>query len=186
MTKSLGIRIALGLLFLLYPVMVYVGLAFFDPRWLTTLLVVTAGARFLGGQFPRRMLLLWSGAALLAIFITFIDASEVGLLAYPILVNAVFLALFAWSYINPPSIIESIARKTDPDLPESGVRYTRKVTLVWCVFFLVNGLLSLYSLTQSREFWALYNGMISYILMALLMAAEWLVRQRVKTNNVST
>ncbi len=185
MTNNVGIRIALGLLFLLYPAMVYVGLAFFDPRWLTTLLLVTAAARLLGGNFPRKVLVLWAGAAVLAIAITFIDASDIGLLLYPILVNAVLLVLFAWSYFKPPSIIESIARKTEPDLSEDGVRYTRKVTLVWCAFFLGNGLFSLFTLTQSREFWALYNGMISYILMAVLMAAEWLIRQRVKANHVS-
>ncbi|MBU0537266.1 MAG: hypothetical protein KKF24_07685 [Gammaproteobacteria bacterium] len=89
MTKSLGIRIAIGLLFILYPFMVYVGLAFFDPRWLTTLLLVTAGARLLGGHFPRRMLLLWSGAALLAMIITLIDASDIGLWKFVYVVPSV-------------------------------------------------------------------------------------------------
>lgn len=183
MTKQLGIRICLALLFLLYPFMVYAGLAFFDPRWLILLLLASAGARLLGGKFPRRVMLLWPAAAIVAALITLFSATDTGLLLYPVLVNAVFLCLFMWSYLQPPSIIELIARKTDPDLPPSGVAYTRKVTLVWCVFFLLNGLISLFTLFQSRELWILYNGFISYILMGLLMGGEWLVRQGVKKRN---
>jgi uncharacterized membrane protein len=36
------------------------------------------------------------------------------------------------------------------------------------------------SLWASTEVWALYNGLIAYLLMALLFAGEWLVRQRVQ------
>ena len=185
MTKQLATRIGIALLFLLYPLMVYAGLAFFDPRWLILLLLASAGARLLGGNFPRRVLIVWAAAAVLAAAITLFSASETGLLLYPVLVNAVLLCLFLWSYLHPPSVIEIIARKADPDLPPSGVAYTRKVTLLWSGFFLFNGLISLYTLTLSRELWTLYNGLISYILMGLLMAGEWLVRQGVKKSNAS-
>ena len=36
------------------------------------------------------------------------------------------------------------------------------------------------ALWMSDRAWALYNGLIAYVLIGLLFGAEWLVRQRVK------
>ena len=51
----------------------------------------------------------------------------------------VMLAVFAVSLRFPPSAVERIARLSDPDLPPQGVAYTRRVTQVWCGFFVFNG-----------------------------------------------
>jgi uncharacterized membrane protein len=89
------------------------------------------------------------------------------------------LAGFAWSLVYPPTIIERIARITEPDLPAAGVRYTRAITLVWCGFFLCNGLAALYTaLYTSFEVWALYNGLIAYVLIGCLLGGELLYRHR--------
>ena len=77
-------------------------------------------------------------------------------------------------------MIEVFARIKEPELSEQAIAYTRKVTMVWVCFFLINGSISLYTLELSREVWVLYNGLISYVLMALIFAIEWVVRQRVK------
>jgi len=61
------------------------------------------------------------------------------------------------------------------------VRYTRKVTVVWCVFFVLNGGAAAYTATSSSDAtWALYNGLIAYVLMGCLMGTEWCVRQWVR------
>ncbi len=58
-------------------------------------------------------------------------------------------------------------------------RYTRRVTQVWCGFFVLNGGLALCTaLWASDAGWALYNGLVAYVLMGLLFAGEWLVRRR--------
>ena len=78
-------------------------------------------------------------------------------------------------------MIERLARLQEPDLPAAGVAYTRRVTQVWCGFFIVNGSVSLLTaLFASDAGWALYNGVISYALMGLLFVGEWLIRKRVK------
>ena len=78
------------------------------------------------------------------------------------------------------TMVERLARLTTPDLPEQGVRYTRKVTLVWCLFFIANGACSGWTIWQGDlALWSLYNGLISYLLMGALMGGEWLIRQRV-------
>ena len=100
---------------------------------------------------------------------------------YPVIVNGTFLGVFAWSLVSGMPVIERMARVTEPDLPDHAVPYARKVTVMWCLFFLLNGLVALYTaLWASFEVWAWYNGAFAYALMAALFAAEWLVRQRVR------
>jgi len=64
------------------------------------------------------------------------------------------------------------------------VAYTRRVTQVWCGFFVLNGSVALVTaLWASDATWALYNGLISYCLMGCLFAGEWLVRRKVKAGH---
>lgn len=100
---------------------------------------------------------------------------------YPVLVNVAMLAGFSYSLAFPPTAIERIARLSEPDLPPAAIAYTRRVTQVWCAFFIVNGGIAVITaLWASQAVWALYNGAISYVLMGLLFAGEYLVRMRFK------
>ena len=161
-----------------YPLLVYAALGRFEPRWLALLLVGLALLR----AATARQAFWWvaaAGAALLAALAFFANALA-PLKLYPVLVNAVMLVVFAASLRWPPSAVERIARLQHPDLPARGVAYTRKVTWTWCGFFIVNGGLALATaLWASERTWALYNGLIAYVLMGLLFAGEWLVRKRV-------
>jgi uncharacterized membrane protein len=69
----------------------------------------------------------------------------------------------------------------EPNLPDEVVPYTRRVTQLWCVFFIINAGISFYTACcMSLDMWTLYNGLIAYILMGLIFAVEWLVRQFVR------
>ncbi|MFY3265494.1 hypothetical protein ACOTE4_24645 [Achromobacter xylosoxidans] len=64
-----------------------------------------------------------------------------------------------------------------PTCPPAGVRYTRAVTRVWCGFFAINGTVAaMLAAWGPWSWWTAYNGAISYVLMGLLMGAEWLLR----------
>ncbi|WP_435929821.1 hypothetical protein [Dryocola sp. BD613] len=103
------------------------------------------------------------------------------LLWYPLVVNIVMLALFGASLFSRMSLIERLARWREGELSPAAVRYTRRVTQVWCGFFIVNGAVSLWTCLHGNvHLWTLWNGMLSYMLMGALFAGEWLVRQRVK------
>ncbi|CAM3809079.1 DNA gyrase subunit B [Rouxiella silvae] len=103
------------------------------------------------------------------------------LLYYPVAVNGLLLLLFGYSLIFPPPIVERLARLSQPELPPQAVQYTRRVTQVWCAFFIVNGAIALYTcLKGDIALWTLYNGGISYLLMGLLMGIEWIVRKRLQ------
>jgi len=164
---------------LAYPVVVYLALGHVSPRWIALLLVVLALAR---AWVTRESF--WLGAAALATLLA--GASLLGdfwgpLKLYPALVNGVMLGVFASSLWRGPSVVERLARLRETDFPPAAVAYTRRVTQVWCGFFVVNGLIAAATaLWASAAVWALYNGLLSYVAMGALMGGEWLVRRRVR------
>lgn len=162
-----------------YPLVVYWAMGRFEPRWLAVLLLALAVLRAVATR-QAVWLMAAAGAALLAALATAFNQA-LPLKLYPVLVNVVMLAVFATSLAFPPSAVERIARLTEPDLPPAGVAYTRRVTQVWCGFFVFNGLLALATaLWASNRVWAFYNGLIAYVLIGALFGGEWLVRRRVR------
>ncbi|MCP3140984.1 COG4648 family protein [Pyxidicoccus xibeiensis] len=171
-----------GLLTLAYPVLVYFGLGRFEPRWMALPLVGIAVLRALATR--EKVWLAAAGGAFVLAAATLFGNHALPLKLYPVLVNTLLLTVFATSLAFPPSVIERLARLREPALPPSGVAYTRKVTQVWCGFFVLNGGIALgTALWGSDATWALYNGLIAYGLMGLLFAGEWVVRQRVRASH---
>ncbi|MGY6269636.1 hypothetical protein ACXIUT_08095 [Achromobacter denitrificans] len=96
---------------------------------------------------------------------------------YPVMVNALMLAVFGASLAHGRPVVERLARLRQPDLPPAGQRYTRKVTQVWAAFFACNGsIAAALAAWAPWSWWTAYNGAISYVLMGMLMAGEWMLR----------
>ncbi len=178
--SSAAIRLTTALLWLatlLYPLAIYFGMSRFEPRWLALLLLSLALLRLLVTQ--EKVWIAAAGGAAVLVAASVLSNNGLPLKLYPVLVNAVMLTVFGLSLRYPPSVIERLARLQHPDLPEQGVFYTRRVTQVWCLFFVFNGSMALYTAVwASAATWALYNGLIAYLLMGLLFAAEWLLRPK--------
>ena len=162
-----------------YPLAVYYGLQHVSPRIMAAALAAIIGLRLLTDR-QRRFLPV--GLVLLVFSAVAIWRDDLTTLRlYPVLVNLVMLGLFSWTLLFPPSLIERLARLKEPDLPPSGVRYTRRVTQVWCGFFVLNGSIAAYTaLYSSLATWTLYNGLISYLLMGTLFGGEFLLRLRIR------
>jgi len=177
------VAIGLGFLLVLYPLLVYTGLQQFGPRVLACVLLLAALVKLVATIFARQplgnggWLLL---AATLAGGTTLLTGSVMGLKFYPVIVSVVLLVVFGLSLVRPPSMIERFARLQTPDLPIHAIAYTRKVTWVWCGFFMLNGAIACVSVFASDKIWALYNGLVSYVLIGLLLAGEYLIRLRVQ------
>lgn len=164
----------------LYPLVIWFGDGQVEPRWLAALLLLAAASRLPAMKVSSAARWSVAGALLLAAFAVWQNAL-LPLKLYPVLVNAAFLAAFAYSLASPPSMVERLARLTEPDLPPQAVAYTRVVTQVWCVFFAINGSIALgTALWASPAVWSLYTGVISYVLMGALFGGEYLVRLRFK------
>ena len=121
-----------------------------------------------------------AAAAALLCAVSMVQGGPAAMLYYPVAVNVLMLTLFALSLLAPHSAVELLARLRHPDLDEHGVRYTRRVTGAWCIFFILNATLALLTcLHGDLQVWALYNGVLAYILIGVMFAAEYLVRRRV-------
>ncbi len=166
---------------LMYPLAVYLLLGRFEPYGLALLLCVLA---LLRAGVRRDPFWLWVAlaTAALAAWAALANAA-LPLKLYPVLVNVGLLLAFGISLRHGPPLVERMARLREPDLPPIAVRYTRRVTEVWCGFFVFNGGMALVTaLWTSERIWALYNGLLSYVLIGVLFAGEWLVRQRVRAH----
>ncbi|WP_455427710.1 hypothetical protein [Dryocola sp. LX212] len=168
-----------------WPFAVWLALTFPHLRWLLPLLALLfvlrlAALRGKTGTLSRAA----QGLAGVAIILTLasVGLREARLLMwYPVVVNIVMFALFGGSLFSRMPLIERLARWRDGDLTPAAVHYTRQVTQVWCIFFVVNGAVALWTcLHDNLYIWTLWNGMLSYLLMGTLFAVEWLVRLRVK------
>lgn len=164
----------------LYPLIIWFGHGKIEPRWMAGLLLLTVAMRLSSLTIDR--VAKWT--VLLALMLVAYAVWSNALLPlklYPVLVNATLLTAFAYSLVFPPSMIERFARATEPNLPASAIGYTRRVTQVWCVFFVINGTIAFgTALWASEATWSLYTGVISYILMGFLFGIEYLFRLRFK------
>lgn len=178
-----GLIVTLGLV---YPVIVYYGLRVFSYQTigmglLALLLVRVVVAGKAASSRREQLITVVTIACVMVLF--YIDPA-IAVKAYPVIINLILALVFAYSLIMPPSAVERIARLTDPDLGEAGQRYTRKVTFVWLVFFMVNGIIAGFlALYGSIEQWTLYNGFIAYLMIGTLFGAELLVRRFVKNRH---
>jgi uncharacterized membrane protein len=174
------LKVAVVTLSICYPFMVYWGLQNYDAKLLLPLLLIILALRWLtgAGVAEHKVVVV---TLLGIVIIALVWGSQLSLKFYPVLMNLGFLTLFAGSLLTPTTIVERLARIKEPDLPPEAIVYTRKVTQIWSMFFLFNGIAAaITALWASDEVWMLYNGFIAYLLIGVLAGGEWLVRQRVK------
>lgn len=168
-------------LLVLYPIGVYFGVKHYEPRllglFLLMVLLLRAALSFDAIKNAQGLSPLLAGAVL-CFFITVFN-NVFFLKLYPVLMSCIFLVVFSWTLVFPPSMIERIARVKYSYFSERGLTYTKVVTVIWCFFFAVNAVISAITIFLDISVWAFYNGFISYILMGVLFFGEWLVRQKV-------
>ena len=75
----------------------------------------------------------------------------------------------------------------EPDLPPTAQSYCRKVTIVWTVWLIANTIIAaVLSLPEHDEAWALWTGLVAYLLMGALFAGEIVVRRIVRRRVAKT
>lgn len=168
-----------------YPLVVWRGLATGNPRTIAivmgALLLPAAILRLRSKSMPnsRGMLILpvvtFSCLAVGALL------NKTGyILMVPVAINLVFLSSFASTLrAGSQPMIERFARLQDPDLTPDKQAWCRLWTIIWCVFFVLNGGTSgLLGWLAPLEWWTIYTGLIGYILSGILMGSEWILRRR--------
>jgi len=130
---------------------------------------------------------IWNSALLLGLGgLCFIINSAIILKLYPLLINIVFLIIFGRTLFCPPNMIFRFALMQDKTIKGSLnekriAAYCRKVTYVWCGFFIINGSIAAWTVfSGSNKLWFIYNGGISYILMGAIFVVEFIIRKIVQ------
>jgi len=195
--KSIAGKIFFTALSVLYPVLVFCGLEFWglSPRRLSILLLALAFYQFLGftrnksdssdavSRANKIKSVALMGFMLICGGIAFFADSMLFLKFYPVLVNLSLLAFFGFTLWKKPSFAFRMANLGDKTLKNSPSRnfverYCDKVTLAWCVFFVCNACVACATVfVGSDRLWSLYNGLISYILIGVFFAVEFLIRK---------
>lgn len=165
-----------------YPLAVYYGLTRLSARGvgLLLLLLLVPGLLLKWRTARREDLLTVARVPLSVMALVGLGAllnDKRFVLALPVLINTVLLYTFASSLRATP-MIERFARMQEPQLTPAQVGYCRTVTLVWCGFFVLNASVSaLLALFAPVSTWALYTGLIAYVLIGVLGASEYVVRK---------
>ncbi|HEX4367166.1 MAG TPA: hypothetical protein VH023_10070 [Rhodopila sp.] len=176
--SALAVAVALA-----YPLLVWTGLAKIPPAAFVLLGILGIGIRIAATnrltRSPIEIIVLLFAAAAVAVLLTI--SPTIAARAYPVAISLATATVFALSLRQPPTIIERIARLTQPNLPAAAIVYTRGVTVVWIGFLLINAAISLWTaLWGTLNLWALWNGLLSYLAMGALFAGEYLIRPKTR------
>lgn len=181
---------ALGsVLSLAYPLLILLGLRVLRLPLVTvatTVLIVSALLYLVKRTFRERIPALVMGGSA---FLVLMTGDEALLRFSPALLSFLFSLLFLTSIHGGDCLIYSFTllmyREIDYASYNSNVRrYCKRLTVVWGVFLAFNGLCALYLVFQpSIDLWALYAGVVQYLLMGLLFTGEFVVRLFVDRRN---
>lgn len=175
------VKFLIALFFIAYPFIVYFGLNHFPPSFFGLMLMALLAFRYGVIKAAERALML----PILLLFLTYALAMVVldnarMVLYYPALVSFVMCAVFANSLRHEEPILLRLVKARGKFISSHTPGYLFWLTVLWSMFFLLNGLISLWSSTVSLHVWTLYNGLISYFIVAILGAGEWLFRRHYK------
>jgi uncharacterized membrane protein len=103
---------------------------------------------------------------------------QVAAKAYPVVISGGLAFLFGASLRRPPSLVERMA-ELGGETPSPAIRlYCRRVTMVWALWLTINTFIAAaLAIFGSLEAWALWTGLLSYLVMGLIFAAEFTLRR---------
>lgn len=162
-----------------YPFLVYWGLSKDLPNYLAYGAIFIGILRlFLAYQSTQSRLTMSITGAILILLgsLVLILGKAQFFLIYPIVTSLIFLYLFASSLQSDPCFIERIAARFEKNITPEKRHYMRAVTKIWCIFFIINALISFATIFISLQVWTFYNGFLSYVFIGLLFAGEFLYR----------
>lgn len=86
--------------------------------------------------------------------------------------------LFAKTVLQGPSLIERLVRLEYSEFPPGVSAYCRQLTMAWTALFAFNGLVcTALALTDNHRLWAIFNGVVVFLLMGGMVCAEYRVRR---------
>ena len=173
---SLVIRsAAMTLLFLAYPYLAYLGMqqgiVWFAPMLISGVYLNQA----IKARKQRVKLIKLGIAVVLITGAIFMQALTAKLL--PILIQLMLMHFFGRTLVQGPTLIERFVRMEFPEFPSGIIVYCRQLTWLWTGFFAFNAVIcATLAVWAPDAWWALYNGVIIFILIGVLMIGEYIWR----------
>lgn len=176
------IKVGVVILLFLYPFLIYFGLNYFKPAQLGLFFLVLFAIRLIVTKTKNKtarwqlIIAVMLGGTLASL--TWIFDSKEFLMWYPVGMSSIFFIIFTRSIFYPPSVIEQMGRMYNDNFTEAAEIYTRRVTMIWSVFFAINIVIASWTVLHGdMKIWTLYNGLISYFIVGILVGGEILVRK---------
>jgi len=179
--STLFVRVLFVACIAVYPFLVYFGIKHLPPSFFALALMVILALRF-GVLVPEErpillpILVVFLAYALLAAVLK----STAMLLYYPALVSYSLCLVFANSLRQEEPLLLRMIRARGMPISKHGPKYLYRLTGIWAGFFALNGSVAIWTSTQSIEVWTLYNGLISYFVVAALIGIEMIFRRYYK------
>ena len=124
-------------------------------------------------------------AIVLIVGLTQVD-SQVAAKAYPVVISGGLAFLFGASLRRPPSLVERMAELGGETLSPAIRLYCRRVTMVWALWLAINTFIAAaLAIFGSLEAWALWTGLLSYLVMGLIFAVEFTLRRFVRRRHAA-
>ena len=164
-----------------YPILIYFGIQTLPAGFFGLLLAVLVMLRIFTIRGGDRLVVLPLMALLLvySVAVAFFGSTR-SLLYYPVLVNVALCVAFSASLLSEDPLLLRFVRSRGVAMSEYAAPYLTRLTRLWASFFAISALVALWTTTASLEVWTVYNGFVSYLLVAALISAEWLYRRRYK------
>lgn len=178
------LSLLLASLGLLYPGLVYLALDRVPAGALALAALALVAARLgllaRGGPLAAVLIPPLALVAFATILLA-LTGAERAALTYPVLMSLGMASAFAWS-LRPghPCLVEHFAALSEPDPTPAARAYMRKVTVAWALVLSGNAALSGWTVLHGDPaLWALYNGLLSYLLLGGTAGIEYLIRRAI-------
>ena len=177
-----AIKVFLMALVITYPVFVFLALMVFHlPVSIVSLgmlIIAIAYFSFVSGDGKKNWTAIILGVVAIIVLVT---QSELVLRFYPVVMTAVFLVVFGVPLLKGKPIITRFAMMMDPAIathPGRGIleRCCKGLNIAWCVHIIISlGINIAICFGSTLEVWAIYNTVVSYVVIGLLVSLQFLV-----------
>ncbi|GGW84913.1 hypothetical protein [Alteromonas halophila] len=175
---SPGLSLLIVVLALAYPFLVYQFVDSVRPLWFACVLFLAFTLRFmlLGQARQRSDTLMFGVVTAFCLGVAMLNSQQL-LKFYPVLMSVGMGLIFLVSLSKEQCLIDKFARLAGNTPPPEAQGYLRTLTLLWGLLLIANGAVSAYTACYtSLSVWTLYNGFLSYLLIACFACGEWVYR----------
>ena len=166
-----------SIIFLLYPYLVYrgvkEGVVWFAPAAIASIYF------FQAVKARSKRVRIKKTAIVIILFLGAIFYQDVMAKLMPIIIQLSLMLFFGKTLLRGkgPSLVERFASLEFPVMPSALSRYCRHLTIMWTSFFAFNVVTCiLLAFFAPVEWWAIFTGVLIFMLTAILMVAEYIWR----------